>query len=275
MENERCLTRISPSAISDFLACEFKWYVLHYRKLVRRPLSASLFWGNATDYAVTEDYRNKINTGKNLKRANVQELFAAKIDGEHGTVEDWDTFKDKADLLDFGTKGIREFHRRISVKVDPKDVQPWLKLPFDGGVTMVGRPDVVERRPVVRDTKTSSRLWNDGRANQQIQTYAYPLMLDGDSAQPRTMVYDILVRKSEPEIQQQIVEVGPAERVAFRTFLAGLVRKMSYAISINSFPPTGYYAGNYLCSKRYCAAWKLCQATWRIDIKGEDTNAKS
>jgi hypothetical protein len=264
------LTRISPSAISDFLCCEFKWYVLHYRKLVKRPLSASLFWGNATDYAVTEDYKNKLNTGRNLKVSNVQELFAAKVDGEYGTVEDWDTFKDKSDLMDFGTRGVGEFHRKISTKVDPKDVQPWLNLSFDGGVTMVGRPDVVEKKPIVRDTKTSARSWSEGRANQQIQTYAYPLMLDGASEQTRTMVYDILVRKTTPDLQQQLVQVGPVERVAFRTFLAGLVRKMDHAISIKSFPPTGFYAGSYLCSKKYCAAWKLCQAAWKISVKGQE-----
>jgi hypothetical protein len=260
------IKKISVSSIRDFCTCKFKYYGIYELKALRQT-NSTMFFGTCVDFAVSKDYENKKGTDKNLPVSDVQEIFAAKFDAEKETVDVWEPGDDKVGTKDYGVEAVKVFSEEISKKIIPLEVQPYLRMTFEGSaLEFNGKPDVVEVTGQIRDTKTTKKSWSQDALKRQIQPVGYSFLLDKMEEKDRECWMDILVRTKVPKVQQMKVDVNPAAKKYFLQYLSSIVHAVNSCYAANSFPPEAFYRNDPMCSEKYCVVAPLCRQTWGLDI---------
>lgn len=271
MTEAKKLSRISVSKISTFIQCPFKYFG-QYELKVKQPKKLSLCIGNWFDDSINYNYEHKLFSDEDLPVKEVKEFFVGKLEQEIQSIEIWDDQELKEHpkvLKDRGVKWIEKFHSDICHYVKPSQVQPYLKMGFKGSkIELYAKPDVIEITETIRDNKTSGKIWQQSKADSSLQPLAYSLFADGIGKNIiREFWFDILVKSIKPKIQQLKVIVDDQKRRNFLIFMNNIKTQIESSYSDNNFPPSAFYKGDNLCSKKYCPIAKECARRWSIRIK--------
>ncbi len=155
--------KLTQGAIDDYLTCAYKYRYIH---IMRIPILRhhSIVYGSALHIAVAAYLRSK-KTGRALTLAQMLEVFENAWDSEGFlTVEHEEKRKAQGKLA------LSSFYKRESkIKDLPSLIEAGFKFSLEG-VTIVGRYDRVDFRPVSRVTITdykSSENIDQDRANSQ------------------------------------------------------------------------------------------------------------
>jgi hypothetical protein len=170
---------ISASQLSMFQRCPEQWrrrYILGQKE---RP-AAALVWGSADHYAHEQNFTQKIKSGTDISRSDVQQAFVEgfdrAIDRNGGPSEiQWD---DKpGDLKDQGVALVGHYHDKVSPHIQPVTVEEKFKLHIPGvPVPVIGYVDLttvetgIERKTAKRrETKPKPDWVIQGRLYQAVK----------------------------------------------------------------------------------------------------------
>ena len=198
--------RISYSQMSTYLNCGIK-YEKRYIERIPQLSTPTLVAGRAIHSGIELNYRQKINTRKDLPVSDLKDCVADAI--ERGFQEELFLMEDekavtmnslKADWKDLSVKGIEAYHREISPQVFPVEAEHNFLVPLQDNHQLYGFIDIVDERKIIRDTKTSKKMpfqktadRNVADESQQLTAYALAYKtLYGELPEKLTLDYIIL-----------------------------------------------------------------------------------
>lgn len=239
-------TTLSPSSVNTFNDCQLKWY---YRKVLHLPEArgAALGLGTAVHAALTENFRQKIETKEDLPVDGVRALFIQALITELDVV--LLTKADSADdLKECGETMVRVYMDRAAPGVEPAAVEERVEG-FIGDVPVQGYIDVRDVHGRIIDFKTAAKkpagMMPDYRF--QVATYA---MLHPEASGSATLA--TLTKTKTVDLHQDTIEVTPGDK-KLTARLYSIARDQMEA---------GVYGPNrksFLCSRRYCSHWARCE----------------
>jgi len=149
---------------------------------------------------------------------------------------------------------VKLYHSNIAPIRNPKAVE----LEFDVPIPFVerrfrGRIDYVDQDNTYIDHKTSSRKWNQGRADTSLQVSAYYLAEQiGEGRRPSGFCFDIAVKKKVPEVQVVSTHRTDEEVYGYVDRLKDVERLINAEIFPKCDP------SNWLCNPRWCGYYPHC-----------------
>jgi RecB family exonuclease len=251
---------LSPSQITTHSNCSYQWYCRSVLKLTE-PKTGSLTLGSAVDDAINVNMRLKTETNKDLPIEDVLTEFNAAWDNLQPATEYRDD-EDPAALKNQGQGLIELFMEKAAPEIDPIAVQ----LPVSGvigGVNVRGYIDLIDRSHKIRDIKTSARKSKAMTGSQLIQLTTYAAL----SPVPCTgIIVDLLVKTKTP----QYVPLAEPVRAEDRRFIENLYPTVQEQMRSGLVTPN---RSGSMCSRKYCAHWRLCESEWGGTVKGGEDDA--
>ena len=260
--------RLSPSQIGAYVRCKFQFYVLYILKY-REPGNHNLYFGIQFDNALNFNYEEQMETDKPRAKDETKDYFRERWDKEKDQVAAWEG-NDPATLRELGFRGLDAFYEEVIPSVHVEDVQPKLSLTFTNAKAMlVGRPDLIEKAPIIVDNKTTGKTSiPDSYINQSPQASLYPLFFMEDG-KPKTQEvrFDILMKKKKPAVISKKRTSTVEEQVAALKMISNIVGNIHDMYKAKNFPPDAFYRGHFgdwSCS--YCPVAEVCRKTWNLPI---------
>lgn len=273
------LSTVSPSKLELWNKCQYQWY-RRYVLGERKPPRAAAAFGKGIDAGANTYYREKL-VKKEPDEHHTRELWAEHVAQSVAEVQEWPADETPAAMVSEATRLAPAWRKQIATRVEPLMIQREFDLMFqescpdkpgvphkhgdawrmNGVVDLIGTvlSDCGFATEVATiDLKTAGRSWSEKEAVQGMQAPAYVFAVRrGLQLQTSLFQYHVLVRTKEPKVQV-------LERVVDEAELAGYARRASRArmqianaIETNIFLPNRTHT---LCSQRWCAWWRECQA---------------
>jgi len=250
---------LSHTQIAMLLRCG-RQYEFRYVHGLKIPPSGAMVQSRAWHQAVEHNYRQKIQSDRDLPVAEVQELFAARFDeGVEAEEIAFDPGENPGRLKDQGVGIVAAHHEVIAPAVRPALVEERFRLdlgeefPFD----LVGVWDLVERDGTVADNKCYGRAPRQEDLDKDLQFTAYSLAYRAsrNEVEPGLRM-DAVVKTKRPKALQLHTKRTNDD---CRWFL-GLVEDVARAIRSGVFypNPTGWS-----CSPRFCGYHERCRSRGR------------
>lgn len=248
--------RLSPTSINQYLRCPRQW-AYRWIEGLRVPPAGAMKLGRSFHHAVEANYRQKIESHKDLPQDEVVDRFAdsfkREMESEEVTLDPWQT-KDK--LKDEGVWVTKTHHRVIAPQVQPVAVEHRIELPIgidDDPMSceLVGVVDLVDDHNIIRDNKAVARIPNEIDVNRDIQLTSYSLLHRLATGKPESgLTLDVVVKGKG--IAQVLKTRRTKEALALHVNLIGNVAK---GVKAEAFPqnPT-----TWACSPRFCGYWDKC-----------------
>jgi len=268
--------KYSLTSISMYLRCPYQYY-RRYILGERRPPSASLTLGRSFSEALDENYKNKMQTGRDMKRALVKEYFDHIWARERHKTAFWKD-ENPEEIKDRGVKTLDLFHKEVCVKVKPTSVQKEFDVELKNvDYLITGKMDIETKAEII-DNKIASRSWPKGKELIDLQPVIYSLGHPQEKDTP--FRFDIGVATKDPKIQQIPRLVELKEKIAFLNMLGHLVFEIEERVKLyrEMMAAEGQGDGkvfigrrdHYLCSWRYCGYAAECASEWGWHIPGKD-----
>lgn len=250
---------LSPSSANTYTSCSAKYLFSRILKLPDPPTGA-LTLGSAVHAAIGENFRQKVETKKDLAPMGVQAIYNEAWDllvsGEgparHGKPALPTEFRDDetpAELKELGKVLTLKYLNEACPGIEPAAVE----LPVSGrigGVMVRGYIDLLEVNGRVRDLKTAARKPTEIGANNRFQVATYAQICEYSNGEGAV---DTLVKTKTPQlIQLEPFRIGEPD-VAETQAMYPLVQK---SIRAGVFLPNRQ---NYMCSRKYCGHWRACE----------------
>jgi RecB family exonuclease len=252
---------LSPSSIDTYLKCGEMWrrrYVLGERI----PPGIAILKGKSVHGAAEANFKQKIESHKDLKLSDLKEAAAASFDrsvaeGIELTPEEKEKGKETVlgEVKDRSIILTGLFAEKVAPLYQPVLVEEKLVIempnsPFD----LLGYIDLADNKDVISDLKTTGKSKTQDEADQSNQlTYYAAAYQVKTGRKPSKLRLDVLVDKKAPEHQQ--IETGRD----FPDFerLAAKVEMVAKGIKAEVFlpPPPGSWA----CSPKFCGYWSTCK----------------
>ena len=259
---------LSPSSINMMSRCAAQWNY-RYKEGIKRPPGIALLRGKSTDVSISYNMQQKIESHEDLKEDEVVDAF----------VTEWDTEKGNTLLLpddkpeeqrEGGINQIKHYHKEMAPTIQPETVQEKFEIEVEGfDYNLLGYSDIITDDGIVIDNKTASKS-PPSNGNIQfdhlLQMTVYDLgyqMSRGKEA--KGVRLDYLIKTKTPKI----VTVEPKITNAERTFLQkimGITAERATMLFKEEITPTPNRAG-FLCSKRWCGYWKMCESDFGGKVK--------
>lgn len=252
---------LSPSSLSKYVGCGFQWYARYILKLPDPP-TGSLTQGKAVDAAISENFRQKIETKRDLDATGVKAIYN---DAWRKMVRgDWERPWGDKDLPtefreDENPEELRAQGEALTLLyldeycpgIDPAGVQVRVEGRI-GGVHVKGYIDILDADGTVIDVKTAARTPSEISADyrKQVATYHH-LAVDVLRVSGQARV-DTLVKTKMPKIVRLECTINDADTRAVLT----MYPLAQQAIRRSHFLPN---RRSYMCSRKYCAAWRECE----------------
>ncbi len=251
---------LSPSSAATYLSCSAKWY---YRKIAKipDPPTGALTLGSALHAALGENFLQKLDTHEDLAAAGVQaiynEAWALMVRGEypgrHGREPSLPTeFRDDEDAPALKAMGLAltlKYLGEAAPKIQPVAVE----LPVAGkiaGVTVRGYIDLLEEAGDVVDIKTAAKKPTEISSDYRMQIATYAQLSDHTSGRARV---DTLVKTKTPQLIQLTAQVEQPDIDATAKMYPLIQRHIRAGVWLPN-------RQSYMCSRKYCSAWRNCQA---------------
>lgn len=198
---------LSPSALKTYMRCP-KQFEFAYIKGMKLPPNLKMVFGSSVHKGLETNYAHKFVKKKDLKMADVQDAFVTDI---RTRVKKENVAITKTELgasVDEGTKIIAQYQTLVAPRVQPI-LPPEMELvaPMPGAkrklrgfidlVADVSQGFAATLKNVLRDTKTSVRMYTQEQADTDIQLTVYAYLLRAvKKIIPSKVQFDVIVRKS-------------------------------------------------------------------------------
>jgi len=249
---------LSPSAATTYTNCGAKYLFGRVLKMPDPPTGA-LTMGNAVHAAIGENFRQKIETKRDLPAPGVQAIYldawenlVAGTQPNRGGRPSLPTeFRDDEMPADLKAEGLAltlKYLDEACPSIEPAAVE----LPVAGrigGVAVRGYIDLLEVNGRVRDIKTAKRTPTEVSANYRFQVSTYTQISQYASGEATV---DTLVKLKTPKLVS-IDFTANADDASETQAMYPLVQQ---SIRAGHFIPNRQ---NYMCSRKYCSFWRECE----------------
>jgi len=245
------LQHVSPSSLEMYDRCGIQWsfrYVLGKKV----PPSGALVRGRAFHQAEEKNFKQKIETQKDLPLEEVEAAFSDAYDLE---IQDATLSKDEnaGTLKDEGIGGLQVYHQNIASTVQPKLVEASFTATV-ADYPFAVRLDLVDDQNALRDTKTSSKSPVATQADLSPQLTAYDLTYRQVFGQaPTSLKLDYAVLTKTPKTVTLIAK--PRTEEVLKVYEEETALKID-AIRKGVFIPAP--ADSWACSEKYCGYYSIC-----------------
>ena len=250
---------ISISQINMFGRCAEQWRRRYLERDIFPPGIAAHV-GSGVHFAAEVNYRPKIDTGEDQPLDVLTDAAAEKYEQKvrdgvfipreqrASAMSDIAKGKDRAVSLTRVYAGV------IAPTMRPAYVEERVELEVDGlPVPFLGILDCLGVDNHLSDLKTSSRKWNQSRADHELQPTLYQqLVKELTGAPPTAITFDILVA-AKRLAAQRVLTTRNDEDFAI---LIQRARLMIKQIDAGIFPPA--QPGAWICSPKWCGYWWSC-----------------
>jgi CRISPR/Cas system-associated exonuclease Cas4 (RecB family) len=243
---------LSPSQVSTYLACSARhWF--RYGLGLPDPSGGGAVRGKAV-HAMAAYWMAAKMEGITLEPAGMPDAFehawdAAAEGAEFAATDDIDQLKAS------GLAMTQKYLAEAAPAIEPAAVE----VPVTGtiaGVPVRGIVDIVDVSGRVIDIKTKSRKASEVSPDHAFQLATYTQLMPGASGEARI---DLLVSTKEP----QLVQIDHTPSAAGRQLVERLYPLVAEGIAGGLYVPN---RSSSLCSRRYCAFWKECQAEFGGEV---------
>lgn len=255
---------ISYTMIDQYLRCP-EQFRRRYIEGKKSPPGVALLEGTSHHKAAEEDNKSKIEKGKQLKPAQMVDIFEAtwkdeltkaqKEAEELKTRIEWEDDNEET-VLKRGKKLQTEYSSVYSAKLDPTAAEkPFMKdVDVRGNkFRLMGQIDLITKDGVVWDYKTSSRKKSDSDLGLSLQLSSYSWV-----EQINKVGYVAFVKAATPFVQLMTpAVVSPGRWMWALEVIASAVD----GIRRGSFPKTNpaMFPAPWWCSERFCGYWRECR----------------
>lgn len=219
------------------------------------------FRGKSVHHVAETNFRQKIETHKDLPLDDLKDLAAAKFDdltnaGDYdldrderrkGTVRVLNEAKDAAVNL----AGV--FGRKIAPKYQPAMVEQPVTISLPGTHDLVGIIDLIDEENWVTDFKTTARKLTPADADHSIQLTVYAAgfyVLTGEP--PAGVRLHAMTTWARPTVTRLDSSRSDEDFLV----LANRVNALHTVIATSAYMPAP--VGAWWCSKKYCPYWSQC-----------------
>lgn len=199
----------SPSALKTYMRCP-KQFEFSYIKGIKKKPNFKMVFGSSIHKGVEVNYKHKFLKKKDLKVEDVQQAFSEDIK-KRVVEEDVDmTDQDLGRTIDEGVLILSKYQKDVAPNVQPI-LEPEIELIGTvPGVTrkLRGFIDLVANvrlfgmniKSVLRDTKTTARMYTQEQTDTDVQLTVYAYLLNKiKQIAVKKVQFDVIVRKKNPE----------------------------------------------------------------------------
>lgn len=239
---------ISVTQINMYLRCPAQFY-FRYVEGLKMPPTGALTLGKSIHAAFEHNYKQKIETHKDLPVKDVQEVFADDFDRSipETQLEEGET---ASGLKDQGVNLVKVYQTTHAPTIQPIAAEQ--EFTIDVGIPLLGYIDVITDKKEIIDHKVYGKTPTQDKVNKNLQLTAYALAYKTMYGQnPSMMALDCLIKNKEPKIVRLSTTTNEASMQRF----IKIAQKVKSAVESEIFYPN---EDNFLCSPKYCGYWNLC-----------------
>jgi CRISPR/Cas system-associated exonuclease Cas4 (RecB family) len=240
----------SVTQLNTFLRCPAQYY-FRYVEGLKIPPSGAITKGVCVHAGIEHNYKQKINSGKDLPLNDVTEFVASKFE-EVAPETDWRE-ENPAKAKDETIRLSKTYHKEFAPKIQPIASELEVVIPITPDVNLLGYIDVVDSQGYIRDTKTSSKMPGQETVEKSLQLSAYALAYRQKfNKEEKGVLLDYLVaNKSDVNTKTFMAKRTERDLKRFKNIATNVIS----AIKNNAFypNPTGY-----LCNPKWCGYYTLC-----------------
>ena len=238
---------LSPTGVSQYLSCSFRWAAKHLLK-VPDPKTGALLLGSAVDKALTENFREKIETHRDLPAAGVRAIY----------LEAWDRMKaetefhpsEDPDMLRLEGEGLTMLLLdKWAPKIQPAAVQ-FKVSGLIAGVAVRGYVDLLDVDGRVIDLKTAKKTPTEVSSDYRFQVATYARLLNGRINGSGLVA--TAVRNKSVKLVEHSFTIGDADLASLDKLYPAVQRSIRAGLYLPN-------RSHFMCSRRYCSAWRVCE----------------
>lgn len=236
---------LSQSQVRCFTECSARW-MFKYAWELPDPPTPALTIGEAFHAAMEANFRQKIETRKDLPVAEVQRAYR-KAFAEHAA-ETCFGADDPAAVEAKGAELVSLYMRDAAPRIQPKAVEVEVEGKI-AGVRVRGRIDLIDWAGRIVEFKTSARKPSAIAAQHAFQLATYARLTDSPTGEARV---DTLVKTKLPQLVQINHTVNGQDYLATERL---------YPLAQAAMREGFYYPNrnSVLCSRRNCPFWSACE----------------
>lgn len=258
----------SPSQYKMYLRCEAQYY-FRYKEWRKLPPGSALTIGASVDAGLEYNFQEKLTTGTDEPTQRVVDYYASEFDRQKDNTL-WFPDEKPIEMRDQAGKALGKYHQDICPSLLPAEVQPDLSVTletFSADLKQYG--DLITTDQRVIDFKTASKSPPAGRPgsfDDEMQVTSYYLGYHARKGHaPAGVELHYMVKTKEPKVAVVPVVVDDEMMRYYENF----VSRVEEAIQRheregwNPIPNRG----GFLCSKRWCGFWEMCEKTFGGHVK--------
>lgn len=247
---------LSGSSINTFLNCARQWEYAYVQR-IKRPPRLKMVLGTAAHTAVEQDLLNKMETGEDLPREQVQDTFRDEFVALAADTDD-DT-DDVGKLTDSGIDTVGVWHDVVAPQTNPLMIEQHVQFKINDHI-VDGTIDIVHQDGTVGDWKFTGRTPDKRGGNYLIPMVGYAIGYRRLTGKVEGgVVLDFMVRLKQPK--HVPIRSGPVPDESIVAY-AGIIEDVVKSINAGVFPATGLRSG--ACSwcgyRDICPPFKASQA---------------
>jgi CRISPR/Cas system-associated exonuclease Cas4 (RecB family) len=200
-------SRLSPSSVNCYMDCSARWY---YRKVLELPetRSAALSLGTAVHAGVIQNFRQKIESGRDMSIRDTQAVFIHSLCDEIDLGIRFQTGESADDLKEAGEVMTKVYMEHSAPFVSPAAVEEHVEGEI-GGVPVHVYIDIRTTDGRVIDIKTAKKKPTGISAAHRLQVSTY-VMLHPEASGEATI--STLTKTRMVALQQDSVSILAADR---------------------------------------------------------------
>lgn len=252
------LDHLSYSSIQTFLNCGENWRRKYLLK-EPTPTTPALIFGSAIHSTIEGCLEVRSNGGHVELDKLWIEMWRSKLESTERI--DWgietpeEHYQEGLRLL--GNPDLQRMINGIRPKVDDHGayIERKIELCVPGvPIPIIGYIDIMTNDGVPGDFKTSSRAWDLGKAQEELQPVFYLAALNqaGHTVPGLRFRHYVITKAKKPQVQ--VLEHQRTWQDIF--WLFGLIQQVWRAIQSESFV---YGPHSWLCNPKYCNFWSTCR----------------
>jgi RecB family exonuclease len=237
---------LSPSQVKTFLNCPAKWY-FHYMVGLQEPKNGSLALGTAFHAALSQNFRQKIESRCDLPLDDMRTVFQKEWNAAAAEAEFRDD-EDRQELAAVGEALVDKYMLEAAPDIRPQAVETPVAGEI-GGVKVHGFVDLLDTEGRIIDCKSAAKRPNGVSHDYGLQLTSYAMITPGASGICRL---DTVTKTKTVQLVQQTYHIGPPQR----RYAEGLYPMVQLAMRQGIYLP---HRGGTLCSRRWCGYWRACE----------------